>query len=221
MSRSSLSYPSLAMRTATRPTRSPLLRRLLVVTLGTLGIAALAACKDDDVIRASREVHTDTLRAYALTGSPLEYPSALNIWTSIAGTTVPINANVTFDVVFDFDPATPNEITVHPVRAILSPVARAHSVAFLKPGETFEDITRAPDGDYRPDSSITVQPREPFVVQSFRSTGELICLYLVTPRVYAKVVVDSVNTTTRAIYLRQTVNPNCGYRSFEPGFPAN
>ena len=36
---------------------------------------------------------------------------------------------------------------------------------------------------------------------------------------YAKIVVDSVNTTTRQIFFRATRNPNCGFRSFQPGVP--
>jgi hypothetical protein len=30
-----------------------------------------------------------------------------------------------------------------------------------------------------------------------------------------------VQAASRAIYLRQTMDPNCGYRSFEPGLPAS
>ena len=35
----------------------------------------------------------------------------------------------------------------------------------------------------------------------------------------AKFVIDSVNTSRRAIYLKVLSNPNCGFKSLEPGEP--
>jgi len=33
------------------------------------------------------------------------------------------------------------------------------------------------------------------------------------------VVVDSVNTLDRTIHFRAAVDPNCGFRDFQPGIP--
>jgi len=82
-------------------------------------------------------------------------------------------------------------------------------------------VTRAPSGYYRPDTAITVAPGETFVILATRNGGTTICFALATPQVYAKVVIDSVNTFTHAVYFRQVVNRNCGYRSFLTGLPAN
>jgi hypothetical protein len=66
-----------------------------------------------------------------------------------------------------------------------------------------------------------VAPGEPFVIYTQRSSGATTCLYDPAPHIYAKVVIDSVQLATRAIYLRQVMDPNCGYRSFLPGLPTS
>lgn len=212
---STLPNPYRTMSQRTR--RSQFLRRFSVAVLA---VTTLVACRSEDALRAVNETTTDTLTAYAMTGTPIQYPSALN---SIARTTVPVSGVGAFDVAFDFDPATPNEIQILPIRQIITPFSSSiPSVGLLARDEAFEDISRAPDTTYRLDSTLVVAPGQPFIIQSFRSVpGVLLCVYLVTPRVYTKVVIDSVNTTTRAIYLRQTLNPNCGYRSFLEGLPSS
>jgi hypothetical protein len=43
------------------------------------------------------------------------------------------------------------------------------------------------------------------------------CLYsLGGQMLYAKLTVDSVNTTSRRLYARTVLDPNCGYRSVVP-----
>jgi hypothetical protein len=43
------------------------------------------------------------------------------------------------------------------------------------------------------------------------------CLYsLGGQTLYAKLTVDSLNATTRRLYARTVVDPNCGYRSVVP-----
>ena len=66
-------------------------------------------------------------------------------------------------------------------------------------------------------------PVQPFVLLvNGRTTASSICIYDPAPTLYAKVVIDSTKpTTTRAIYMRVTTDPNCGYRSLVPGLPSN
>lgn len=190
-----------------------MLRRLSAAAVLVL---ALAACKDNNVLRADQLVTTDTLVAYALTGTPPSLPSGL---ASTLRTTVRVDGTGLFDVAFDINGA--GDIVVSPVRAVISPLTGAPSVGLQTPATTFDAITSAPGGYYRPDTAIVVKPGQPFVILTQRTTGALTCLYNPAPHIYAKVVIDSVQPASRAIYLRQVLDPNCGYRSFEPGLPAS
>jgi hypothetical protein len=195
-----------------------MLRRLTLLALVTI---ALTACGDNGALRASLFVSPDTLVAYALTGTSANYPSGL--LTVVVpfghGTVVRLDGSGNFDVAFDID--ANNNITVYPARVIVNPVAGVPTVGLQTPGGTFDNITEAPSGYYRPDTAITVTPGEPFIILANRNGGTTVCYALATPRVYAKVVVDSINLTNRSIHFRQVVNPNCGYRSFLTGLPAN
>ena len=193
-----------------------MLRRFAFLALAT---AALAACRDTTAITATSSVAPDTLVAYAMTGTSATLPSALNM---VARTTVRIDGTGNFDFGFDIDnTAADTTIDILPVRQLVNVVGGSRSVGFLQTAVPFDSITRAPNGTYRPDTAFTVRPHQAFVVLTNRSAATDICYYFATPRVYGKVVIDSVNFTTRAIYLRQVVNPNCGFRSFLTGIPAN
>jgi hypothetical protein len=41
----------------------------------------------------------------------------------------------------------------------------------------------------------------------------------VSPNVFTKLVVDTVDVAARRIVFHTVHNPNCGYRSFRPGVP--
>lgn len=187
-------------------------------------VAALAAlslstgCKDTNILRADIPVVTDSLTAYALSGTPASYPSGLAVTLR---STVRVDASGSFDVGFDIDSA--GQIVVSPVRVLVSQLTSAPPVGIQIPpaGTTFESIKSAPGGYYRPDTAFVTRPGQPFVVLTNRSTASQTCLYSPAPRIYAKVVVDSVQPATRAIYLRVTTDPNCGYRSFEEGLPGS
>jgi len=180
-------------------------------------LLALGACKDDNILHADQLVTTDTLVAYALTGSPPSLPSGL---AATFRTTVRVDGSGSFDVAFDLN-SRGDSVIVAPVRTVISPLSGVPSVGLQLPNATFDAITSAPGGYYRPDTAIVVAPGEPFVLLTERSTGATTCLYNPAPHIYAKVVIDSVQPATHAIYLRQVMDPNCGYRSFEPGLPAS
>lgn len=189
-----------------------MLRRLSAAAVLVL---ALGACKASNILRPDQLVSADTLVAYALTGTPASLPSGL---ASPFRTTVRVDGSGAFDVAFDLN-ARGDSIIVAPVRAVISPLTGAPQVGLQMPKMSFDAITSAPGGYYRPDTAIVVAPGEPFVLLTQRSTGATTCLYNPAPRIYAKVVIDSVQLPTRAIYLRQVMDPNCGFRSFEPGLP--
>lgn len=195
-----------------------MLRRLSAAAVSAAAVTLLAAsaCKDTTAIVANLPVTTDTLVAYALSGTPASLPSGLAI---AFRSTVRVNAGAAFDVAFDLDSA--GRVVVSPARAIVSPLLGNVPLVGLQTSSVpFESITAAPSGYYRPDTAIVVRPGEAFVVLSTRATASQTCLYTPSPRIYAKVVIDSIQiANSRAIYLRETTDPNCGYKSFQPGLP--
>jgi hypothetical protein len=182
------------------------------------GLALATGCKDTSILQPSLPVATDTLVAYALTGTPPSLPSGLSV---IYRSAVRVDGTAAFDVAFDFDSL--GQVIVSPVRLLVNQLSGAPPVGIQTLFTTpFDNIKSAPGGYYRPDTAIVVKPGQPFVLLTNRTTGSDACVYDPNPRIYAKVVIDSVMpATTRAIYLRMVSDPNCGYKSFAPGLPSN
>lgn len=182
------------------------------------GLAFATGCKDTNLLLASLPVATDTLVAYALTGTSASLPSALAITLR---STVRVDGTASFDVGFDIDSA--GRVIVSPVRVLVNQLSGAPSVGIQTMFSTpFDSIKSAPGGYYRPDTAIVVKPGQPFVLLVNRTTASDVCVYDPSPTLYAKVVIDSaLANTTRAIYMRVTTDPNCGYRSFLPGLPTS
>lgn len=181
------------------------------------GLALATGCKDTSILQASLPISTDTLVAYAVTGTPPSLPSGLSI---IYRSTVRVDGTAAFDIAFDIDGA--GDVVVSPVRLLVNQLSGAPAVGIQEKFTTpFDNITSAPGGYYRPDTAIVVKPNQPFVLLTNRSTPSDACVYDPSPTIYAKVVIDSVQTATRAIFLRMVSDPNCGYRSFAAGLPSS
>jgi hypothetical protein len=184
-----------------------------------LGLALATGCKDTSILQADLPVVTDTLVAYALSGTSASLPSALSLTIR---STVRVDGTGSFDVGFDFD--STGRVIVSPVRVLVNQLSGAPQVGIQTMFTTpYDSITSAPRGYYRPDTAIVVSAGQPFVLLvNGRTTASSICIYDPAPTLYAKVVIDSTKpTTTRAIYLRVTTDPNCGYRSLVPGLPSS
>ena len=193
--------------------------RSLAATAAAIACLAVATgCKDTNILQASTPVATDTLVAYALTGTPATLPSALAVTLR---STVRVDGTAAFDVGFDFD--STGRVIVSPVRVLVNQLSGAPAVGIQTMFNTpFDSIKSAPGGYYRPDTAIVVSAGQPFVLLVNRSTSANVCVYDPAPRIYSKVVIDSTKpTTTRAIYLRVTTDPNCGYKSLVPGLPTS
>lgn len=193
--------------------------RSLAATAAAIACLAVATgCKDTNILQASAPVATDTLVAYALTGTPATLPSALAVTRR---STVRVDGTAAFDIGFDFD--STGRVIVSPVRVLVNQLSGAPSVGIQTMFNTsFDSIKSAPGGYYRPDTAIVVSAGQPFVLLVNRTTSADVCVYDPSPRIYSKVVIDSTKpTTTRAIYLRVTTDPNCGYRSLVPGLPTS
>jgi hypothetical protein len=149
-----------------------------------------------------------------MSGTTPAYPSALDART---GFIVRIEPDIAFDVAFDLNPD--GSVRVIPARLIsqtkieFGQQIATQSVALQVPAGTFDAITIAPTSGYKVDSLVTVDPGEPVVLRVESSSCFL------SPVLFAKFVVDSVNVGTRQIFFRTVRNPNCGFRSFQPGVP--
>lgn len=194
--------------------RGPIGRLAAAVTI----VAGLTACDDTLGLRAFREVEFDTLTAYAMTQTPVSFPSA---YSASAGIVVRVDPEIAFEVAFDL-PGT-GKVQLIPARRI-SPTRLVTGIPTPSPSVgmqlikgTFESMTRAPTGGYSFDSTFAVAPGEGVVMEL---SGDA-CQFSLASQQYAKLVVDSINLARRQIHFRAVRDPNCGFRSLQPGIPRN
>ncbi len=199
---------------SSRMIRNPLLRvaGLLATVVG------LSACDDSLGLRASLSVQFDTLSAYAMSQTPISFPAA---YSAGSGIVVRVDPDLAFDVAFDL--AGDGKVQLIPARRISStrrvsgiPSATPRMGMQLVKG-TFESMTKAPTGGYVYDSTFTVVPGEAVVVELASDA----CQFSLSQQLYAKLVVDSVVPARRQLYFRAVRDPNCGFRSLQPGVPKN
>jgi hypothetical protein len=189
--------------------------RLAIVA--TMCVAAvLNACGDPTNLRASGYTSVDTLSVFALTGTPPSYPSAISI---LAGQPVRVDGFGAFDVAFDIDPN--GRAIMYPVKLVIASPGAARPVGLQKLAALFDSVTEAPSSGYNTETSVAVAPGETVVIQSAHNGSQDICQFALSPYIYAKIAVDSVNLATRTLYLRMGVDPNCGFRSFAEGIPTS
>jgi hypothetical protein len=173
-------------------------------------VANTSACGPSN--SAAFEDAFDTLTIYAINGTSATLPSALDMASAAA--VVPTGA-CQFDYVFDIN--AQNSAVIYPVRFICTDLGAAtREVGLQRSPLAFATIQFAPTGGYVFDSAMALVPGHTILLASL-APG---CVTYADPAVYGKLVLDSVNLTTRAIYLRADIDPNCGYRSFLAGFPS-
>ena len=210
------------------PPRSRALR--LATAAAALFAGGLAACGDPLGARANLETSTDTLVVYALSDTVAarrDYPTALltAASTSVVDGQVTVEPRVTsatglgdFDIAFDVDGA--GKVVLIPQRRLLT-AAGSRSVGLLKSSVPFEQLFEAPRGNYQFDTvAVTVSRGETVVLQT-QTPGCLNDARGASPVLFSKLVVDSVQAGTQAIFFRLVVDPNCGFRSFRSGVPGN
>lgn len=187
--------------------------RVVVLSLALVA----AACGDPTKPKA---IYTNTLSTYslhALTGAPTYGATAI----SVLGGATHADSRYVFDVAFDLD--STGTTKVYPVRTIAGQLAQlvlasafggsvAH-VGLQKVSGPFETVREVPSTGY---DTLTVQSVKPGEVLALEVV-EASCIYsLGGQTLSAKLTVDSVNTTSRRIFVRTVVDPNCGYRSVVP-----
>ena len=192
------------------PVRCTLHARALTAAL----IAAVAGACDgtnDPIARFDTVTYRPAL--YAINGSPIGVPTAIN--TAI-GSGVRPDAAYDFDVAFDLD--AQNRPVLYTQRSIGRPVGGAgRQVSLQLVAQAFADVERAPETKWVADSVLTLTVGEVAVVR----VVSVLCQFDLSPYVFSKLVVDSVHIPTRRIWVTALTNPNCGFRSLQPGRPRN
>ena len=183
-----------------------------------LGCAPIAACGDPFGLRATLPTVTDTVSLYAMSGTSPALPAGFSL---VSGDVARITPELAFDVAFDL--SSDGRVRVLPVRQIsptrlvLGAPSPTHQVGLQASSVTFESLTQAPRGGYVADSVLVVPVGQVVVIESRSET----CSFSLSPVIYGKVVIDSIDAGSRKLFMRTTRNPNCGFRSFQPGVPRN
>jgi len=181
----------------------------LLVAVGA--VVALDGCGDPTAI-APQFVITDrpNLVVFALNGTPPTVPSAIAMRTV---SLIRPDANFAFDVALDLNAA--NEVVVHTVRSVASQLAPGHRVGLQQTDKSFADATVAPVGGYTYDSSMVAPIGRTIFVDVLDASCS--SFSLLGQNIRAKMVVDSIDASTRRIYVHVLADPNCGFRGLGPG----
>ncbi|MBA3657384.1 MAG: hypothetical protein H0W69_08540 [Gemmatimonadaceae bacterium] len=177
---------------------------------------AITACSDSLGLKATTGTATDSFTVYALTGTPATFPSTYIAAGRSVGV---IDGTGNFDVAFDIN--SDGKVVIYPMRLVVSPITVFRDVGLLKGIGTFDAIERAPSIGYLTDKSVVLVPGEVAILQTARNTGNDVCLYGISPYIFAKIGIDSIDLRNRSIFFKATVNPNCGFHSFKAGIPAD
>ena len=177
------------------------------------GLIAAAGCGDPLRPEAQLPVITDTLTAFALTGTPLTAASALGLFSLsvVPPRSIPGSFEADFDLAFDLDEQG---------RVRLFPASRlglsSRRLGFQESTVPFAELLRAPKSGYVRDTVFIARVGTPVVIEA-----EIIQCggFSFSPFIYSKLIIDSVSTSRRAIFFRAVTDPNCGFRSFEEGVP--
>ena len=184
------------------------LRRLLA--LATIPVvAAIVACQDAYAPKAVYQVSADTLKVSALTGTPIQAQSAIYL---LGHATIIPGASETFDFALDID--ADGKVKIIPRAKVLTCTSICQ-LGTLVSATPFDSLYDAPSRGYTYDSTTTVTPGQTVVFV----TKDQSCIpsNIATVDVYAKMVVDSVRASDRAIFVRVVSDPNCGFRGLVPG----
>jgi hypothetical protein len=189
-------------------------RLALLATMSA--VVVVNACGDPTSIKATLPTIVDTLSTFALSGTPPSYPSGLSL---VGLRAITVDQTAAFDVALDIDAA--GNAIVYPVKLVVTSLEGSRPVGLIKLPGPFESVLEAPRTGFESDSPFTLVPGETLVIQSAHNSSGDLCQFALSPYVYAKIAVDSVNLASRIIYLRLGLDPNCGFRSFASGIPTS
>ena len=157
------------------------------------------------------DIAADTLVAFAMNGTPASQPSGFDLFSQ---SMVTIDDNLAFDIAFDVDSATRRAV-VYPVILVSDGFITTRHVGLQRMSIPFDSATYGLRTGYVFDSSYALSPGQALYVV----TNPVACEADANPSLYGKMVVDRVTPLDRTTAFRATVDPNCGFRDFQPGIP--
>ncbi|CAN5571456.1 hypothetical protein BH09GEM1_BH09GEM1_31460 [soil metagenome] len=185
------------------PTR---LLRVALVALAVIGVA----CGDPTLAKATYASGLATSTVYSITGAQVSLPTALTFLSGVSHA----NANFAFDVAFDLDAS--NRPIILPVRVVAGALAGIKKrVGLQVVSGTFDNLREVPTTGYDTLNAKTITPGTVLAVELQDPTAcysSYNLTILTSQLIFAKLVVDSVDTSARRLYVRAVVDPNCGYR---------
>jgi|SRR5688572_8966434 len=184
----------------------------LLVAVGA--VAALTGCGDDNAFRAQFPNQLRSHTVYAMNGTPPTLPSALSVRLNNVAR---IDPTFGFDVAFDMDPGGGGEVRIHSTRSVAGELSPVNRVGFQFAASEFDEVTKSPGSGFKYDTAFSLPVGRTLMVDVI--DGSCSGFSFLGFNIRAKLIVDSVNTTTRAIYLRMLSNPNCGFISLVEGVP--
>ena len=183
--------------------------------LATMFVAAIvSACGDPTHITASLPITDDTLKVFALSGTPAAFPSAISI---LARQPVLVDGAAAFDVAIDID-ASGNAV-IYPPKLVVSTPGGSRRVGLQKVAGAFETVLQAPVTGYDTTAAVVLAPGEVVAMESIHNSAGDACAFAVSPFLYAKLGIDSIDLASRTVTVALAVDPNCGFRSFASGIP--
>ena len=184
--------------------------RRLALAAALVAVITPAACSDPFALKADAKTVVESLAVFALTGTPLGFPAAINTATA---TLQRVDPSFNFDIAFDID-AQGRAILI-PVKLVGGSATASKQVGLQKITSSFDAVTLAPTSGYQYDSVLVLASGESGLVQLNAGTGQ--CQVFVNQFLYSKLVIDSVSAPRRAIFFRFVHDPNCGFRALVPG----
>jgi hypothetical protein len=184
-------------------------------------VVGLSACSNPTNLKASLPTTVDSLSVFALSGTPPTYPSGIAILARqpVRVDGFGVDGLPFFDVALDIDAA--GHAIIYPVKLVVISPRGSRPVGLIKVAGVFDSVTDAPKTGYEADSSLVMAPGEVVVVQSAHNTSGDLCQLALSPNIYAKIAVDSIDIASRTLFLRLGLDPNCGFRSFVTGIPTS
>ncbi len=195
--------PHIPVATLMMPTR---LLRVALVALAVIGVA----CGDPTLAKATYASGLASSTVYAMTGAQSSAPTSLKFLSGV----LHANANFDFDVAFDLDAS--NKPVILPVRVVAGALAGTKKrVGLQVVSGTFDALREVPAAGYDTLNPKTITPGTVLAVQLQDPTAcysSYNLTILTSQLIFAKLVVDSVDTSARRLFIRAVVDPNCGYR---------
>ena len=179
-------------------------------------VVVLGACGDVTHVKATFNTSTDTMAVFALSGTPPSYPSAIAV---LARQPVRVDGSGLFDIALDITPA--GQAIVYPRKLVVANPSISRTVGLQVLAGSFDAATIAPKEGYQTDTAVVLNPDETLMIQSTHTEQGDVCFGAISPYIYSKIAVDSVNLASRTLYVRLGLDPNCGFRSFSEGIPTS